>query len=37
MGIPAIQGPLANPSSKGNLVHADRLNTSFGKEAPRYR
>lgn len=32
IGIPAIQRPLSNPSSQGNLMHTDRLNALFGEE-----
>jgi hypothetical protein len=35
VGIPAIQGALANLGSLSNLVHADRLNASLGEEVPR--
>jgi len=35
MGIPAIQRPLPNPGSQGNLMHTDRLNALLGEEVPR--
>jgi hypothetical protein len=35
IGIPAIQGPLPNPGSQGNLMHTDRLNALLGEEVLR--